>query len=208
MTEELDVLRIISERLRAADVPFMLTGSFALGYYGKPRMTRDLDFVVALMERHVDALVRAFSADFYIDEDAARSAIKSQRMFNLMHLDSAIKVDLIVRKNSEYRHAEFERRKSVEFAGISTWITSREDLILSKLVWDTSPEMEKMVAERYKLMSPDRRMRIASSMFETARAIVESSLPLNLTRRERRLAFAKRLYAGELPDAALLAFAE
>jgi len=225
MTEELDVLRIISERLRAADVSFMLTGSFALGYYGKPRMTRDLDFVVALMERHVDALVGAFSTDFYIDEDAARSAIKSQRMFNLMHLDSAIKVDLIVRRNSEYRHAEFERRKSVEFTGISTWITSREDLILSKLVWardtdsemqlrddlqvnDTSPEMDKMVAERCKLMTPDRRMRIASSMFGTARTIIESSLPPNLTRRERRLAFARRLYDGELPDAALLAFAE
>jgi hypothetical protein len=73
---------------------------------------------------------------------------------------------------------------------------------------DTSPEMDKMIAERYKLMTPDRRMRIASSMFDTARAIIESSLPLNLTRRERRLAFAKRLYAGELPDAALLAFAE
>ena len=72
----------------------------------------------------------------------------------------------------------------------------------------TSPEMDKMVAERYKLMTPDRRMRIASSMFETARAIIESSMPLNLTRRERRLALAKRLYAGELPDAALLAFAE
>ena len=137
-------LRIISDRLRAADVPFMLTGSFALGYYGKPRMTRDLDFVVALMERHSDALVSAFSTDFYIDEDAMRSAIKSQRMFNLMHLDSAIKVDLIVRKNSEYRHAEFERRQLVEFAGISTWIASREDLILSKLVWarDTDSEMQ------------------------------------------------------------------
>ena len=68
--------------------------------------------------------------------------------------------------------------------------------------------MEKMIADRYKLMTPDRRMRIASSMLETAKAIVESSLPLNLTRRERRLAFAKRLYAGELPDAAFLAFAE
>ena len=65
---------------------------------------------------------------------------------------------------------------------------------------DTSPEMEKLVVERYKLMTPDRRMRIASSMFETARAIIESSLPLNLTRRERRLAFARRLYAGEQPD--------
>jgi hypothetical protein len=65
-----------------------------------------------------------------------------------------------------------------------------------------------MVAERYKLMTPGQRMRIASSMFETARAIVESSLPPTLTRRERRLAFARRFYAGELPDAALLAFAE
>jgi hypothetical protein len=73
---------------------------------------------------------------------------------------------------------------------------------------DTSPEMERMVAERYNLMTPEQRMRIASSMFETARAIVESSLPLTLTRRERRLAFARRLYAGELPDAALLAFAD
>ena len=51
MTEELDVLRMVSERLHAANVPFMLTGSSALGYYGKPRMTRDLDLVVALMER-------------------------------------------------------------------------------------------------------------------------------------------------------------
>lgn len=68
--------------------------------------------------------------------------------------------------------------------------------------------MEKMVAERYKLMTPERRMKIASSMFETARAIIESSLPLDLSRRERRLAFARRLYAGELPDAALIAFAE
>ena len=73
---------------------------------------------------------------------------------------------------------------------------------------DTSPEMEKMVIERYRRMTPEERMRIASSMFETARALVESSLPPNLTRRDRRLAFARRLYAGELPEAALVAFAE
>ena len=73
---------------------------------------------------------------------------------------------------------------------------------------DTSPDVERMVTERYRLMTPDQRMRIASSMFETARAIVESSLPSNLTRRDRRLALARRLYAGEMPEAALLAFAE
>jgi hypothetical protein len=32
----------------------------------------------------------------------------------------------------------------VEFAGVSTWITSREDLILSKLVWarDAGSELQ------------------------------------------------------------------
>lgn len=73
---------------------------------------------------------------------------------------------------------------------------------------DTSPEMERIVSERYRQMTPDERMRIASSMFETARKIVESSLPAGMNRRERRLAWARRLYEGELPEKALLAFAE
>lgn len=73
---------------------------------------------------------------------------------------------------------------------------------------DTSPAIEALVRERYKRMTPDERVRIAASMFETARAIVLSSLPPGLSRRERRLALARRLYAGELPEAALIAYAE
>lgn len=44
--------------------------SSALAYYATPRMTRDLDIVVALNDRDVDALVAAFASDFYIDADA------------------------------------------------------------------------------------------------------------------------------------------
>jgi hypothetical protein len=73
---------------------------------------------------------------------------------------------------------------------------------------DTSADMERLVTERYRQMTPDQRMKIASSMFETARKLIESSLPAGMTRRERRLAFARRLYEGELPEAALLAFAD
>jgi hypothetical protein len=73
---------------------------------------------------------------------------------------------------------------------------------------DTTASMQRRVTEHYRRMSPQERMRIASSMFETARRIVESSLPANLDRTERRLAFARRLYAGELPEAALRAYAE
>ena len=73
---------------------------------------------------------------------------------------------------------------------------------------DASPEVERMVAEHYQQMTPEERMRIAASMFETARVIVESSLPATLTGRERRLAFARRMYGDELPEAALSAFAD
>jgi hypothetical protein len=73
---------------------------------------------------------------------------------------------------------------------------------------DTSPKIAAMVAERHRRMSPLERMQIAASMFETARVIVESSLPRDLPRREHRLALIRRFYAGELPETALTAFAE
>jgi len=73
---------------------------------------------------------------------------------------------------------------------------------------DTSPEFEAMIDERYRRMTPDARVRIAASMYDTARAIVLSSLPPELSRREKRLAFARRFYEGELPEAAMIAYAE
>jgi hypothetical protein len=142
MTTELGVLGLVSDRLSAHGLAFMLTGSFALAYYATPRMTRDLDIVVALNERDVGTLVAAFEADFYIDADAARTAILSERMFNLMHLESGVKVDFIVRKSSEYRQVEFARRQAVAIAGIRTWIVSCEDLVLSKLVWALNSNSE------------------------------------------------------------------
>lgn len=73
---------------------------------------------------------------------------------------------------------------------------------------DTSPKMKAMIRDRYRQMTPDERVQIAAGMFETARAIVISSLPKDLSRRDLRLAVARRLYGDELPEAALLAHAE
>lgn len=142
---ELDVLRIVSQRLDAAGVEYMLTGSYALAYYTTPRMTRDLDLVVALTNRDVGSMISIFSADFYVDEDDVRVAVQTRRMFNLMHLESGIKLDFIIRKTSEYRQVEFARRQRVDLGGVPLWIASREDLILSKLLWgrDSGSELQK-----------------------------------------------------------------
>ena len=73
---------------------------------------------------------------------------------------------------------------------------------------DTSPKVKAMIRERYRQMTPDERVNIAAGMYETARAIVISSLPKTLSRREQRLAVARRFYGNELPEAALVAHAE
>ncbi len=72
---------------------------------------------------------------------------------------------------------------------------------------DTHPEIAAREAAHYASLTPLERMRIASSLYETARTIVASSLPPGLTREQRRLAIAKRIYGDDLPEAALLAYA-
>jgi hypothetical protein len=145
MVGELDVLGIVSRRLTDLRIDFMLTGSFAMAFYATPRMTRDIDVVVALRGEDVSRLVEALTPDFYVDAAMAQAAVAAERLFNVLHLDSGIKVDFIVRKTTEYRQLEFSRRKPMDLPGIGTWIVSREDLILSKLVWarDTGSELQR-----------------------------------------------------------------
>ena len=54
------------------------------------------------------------------------------------------KVGCIVRKQSPYRRAEFERRRRIAIEDFSTWIVSKEDLIISKLDWakDSRSELQ------------------------------------------------------------------
>jgi hypothetical protein len=72
---------------------------------------------------------------------------------------------------------------------------------------DTSDAIAKIVLDRYRSMTPAERWMAASSLFETARAIIQSSLPSSLTAEQRRLAVVQRLYNGELPEVALIAHA-
>ena len=144
MQNELDIVRDISQRFSEAGIAYMLTGSMAMNYYAQPRMTRDIDLVVALTPADTDTIVGLFTPDYYVAREAVSSSIAHEALFNLIHQESIIKVDCIVRKNTTYRRAEFERRQRVALGGFSIWIVSKEDLILSKLCWalDSHSELQ------------------------------------------------------------------
>ena len=208
----------------------MLTGSVALSYYAEPRMTRDVDLVVELAGLDPKSIVALFAADYCVAEADVQRAIAARTMFNVLHLEKVVKLDFIVRKDTPYRRQEFERRNRVQMPGFEAWIVSREDLILSKLAWakesgselqlrdagalpaggtdeaylrsyDTTPEFHRLVRERFRALAPAERVRMCAEMFETARLIVEASLPTGLDPQERRYRICRRFY-GELADRA------
>ena len=153
MFSELDLLLDVARRLEQAGLDYMLTGSMALNHYAQPRMTRDIDFVLALLLKDLDLLPLVFGEDFYFSPEAAREAIFQQSCFNAIHQESLIKVDFMIRKREDYRLLEFERRRRIEVTGHPLWIVSKEDLILSKLDWARQSQSERQLSDVENLLA-------------------------------------------------------
>lgn len=144
MTQELDILKLVTGQLESKNIPYMITGSIAMNFYAVPRMTRDIDIVVEAKVEHVDSLEQLFGKDFYFDKETVCKEIKKRGMFNIIHHEAIVKIDFIIRKESDYRELEFKRRRQVNLGETPIWIVSAEDLILSKLFWakDSLSEMQ------------------------------------------------------------------
>ena len=135
MSEELDILKSVCQRLKNAHIPYMITGSIAANFYAVPRMTRDIDIVIEVERQDATRLWGIFKDDFYIDEGSVREAIERRDMFNIIHNERVIKIDFIVRKDTPYRKLEFKRRQKIQIEGAGISVVRIEDLILSKLFW-------------------------------------------------------------------------
>jgi hypothetical protein len=101
VSDELHVLRSVTTRLEGAGISYMVTGSMAANFYAVPRMTRDIDLVIELSEWDLDRVIRLFQQDYYIDRDMVQRAVRDHGMFNIIHNALVVKVDCVVRKETE-----------------------------------------------------------------------------------------------------------
>lgn len=153
MSEELEVLITVTDRLETSDIPYMITGSMAANYYTVPRMTRDIDIVVELSGPDVDRVIELFQDDFYIEREAVETALRERTMFNIIHNAFVIKVDIVIRKENEFRFEEFSRKKRISVEGHEMFIVAPEDLILSKLEWAKNTRSEVQLADVRNLLT-------------------------------------------------------
>jgi hypothetical protein len=150
---EIDIVRDISARFERARIPHMLTGSMAMNYYAQPRMTRDIDVVIEITPADVERVIALFRPDYYVSEENIRESLAQESVFNLIHQQSVIKVDCIIRKSGKYRQMEFERRQRISILGFTTFIVSKEDLIVSKLAWAKDSHSEMQLADVRNLLA-------------------------------------------------------
>src|SRR5215216_742153 len=89
-------------RLNRTGLDYYLTGSMASNYWGIPRTTHDIDFVVSMPLAAIPSIVREFSVDFYIEEAAVRAALEPPYQFNAIDTRSALKVDFWLSRSQPF----------------------------------------------------------------------------------------------------------
>jgi hypothetical protein len=134
-------------RLNRTGLTYYPTGSMASNYWGIPRTTHDLDFVVQLPPAAVPSLVQAFSGDYYLDEAAVRAVYQPPHQFNAIDTRSALKVDFWLPKPEPFDREMLQRRVPVELFGEPAWIATAEDVILHKLVWNQISPSERQLGD-------------------------------------------------------------
>lgn len=126
----------ITDVLDQHQIPYMLSGSIAMGLYVVPRMTRDIDFIIHLEAKNLDLFVSSFKDGYYCDRDVVKEAIEGPvKMFNIIDHATGFKADFVVLKDDPFRLEEFNRRQKVNYFGKTVYVVSPEDLIISKLIW-------------------------------------------------------------------------
>ena len=134
MTEE-ELLVDCLRRLEGSGIGYMLVGSMAGNYWGVPRSTHDIDFVIEYEAEHVSKLVAAFEDDFFIQEISVESGLRPPHQFNALDNRSALKVDFFRVAGDEYEFERFRRRRRIALFDQPAWIAAPEDVLLHKLRW-------------------------------------------------------------------------
>ncbi len=126
-------------------IKYAVGGSIASSLYGTARATLDVDLVADVKLQHVPELVRTLEADYYIDEQMIKTAIRRRASFNLIHLETMMKIDVFLIKDNPYEKKAFTRRRrdvlDEERPNHLFYISSPEDIILKKLEWYRKGDM-------------------------------------------------------------------
>lgn len=141
------MLKQITKLLGQKKIPYMVTGAYGVIYYGRPRTSHDLDFVIEVGQKDIPRLLEVFRKsnidDFIYQKDAISEAIAKRKMFNVIYRPSGDKLDFWIVKTGDFDRESFARRVPKRVLGQEMVLGTAEDTIVQKLRWYSLGKREK-----------------------------------------------------------------
>jgi len=144
--DQAELLKKITSLLDNSNIEYMITGAWSVIFYGRPRASHDIDFVIELEKKDfpkAKKLVSQIKNEFAVQEDSIKEAIEKKDMFNFFHLSTGLKIDFWLLTNDEFDKMRFSRRIKVPILDKEMVISTAEDTILQKLRWHKKAKIEK-----------------------------------------------------------------
>jgi hypothetical protein len=138
LAEPVAVTILVVNALEGLGVRYAIGGSLASAVHGVVRATMHADSVADLRSEHVEPLAQTLGDAFYADQQMMRDAIHRHASFNLIHLETMFKVDVFVARPRPFDRAQLSRRQLhvlSEESNARAYVTTAEDIVLSKLEW-------------------------------------------------------------------------
>jgi hypothetical protein len=133
----MEALTPLIERFDQLGIAYYIGGSVSSSLHGMARQSQDVDVIADIKPDQVRSLVQALQGDYYLDEQAWQAAIRHGTLYNVIHLNTMLKVDLIPLKRRAFTREEARRAQPhlLEAGTRPVKIASAEDAILTKLEW-------------------------------------------------------------------------
>jgi hypothetical protein len=135
----LQALTPVARALESLGIRYFIGGSLASSARGIARASVDVDLVADVRPEHVRDLVSRLRPAYYVSEEAIRDAVASRSSFNVVHLDTMLKVDVFVTRGRPWDAEAFTRAREEAFddanEAVRFPIATAEDVVLAKLEW-------------------------------------------------------------------------
>lgn len=111
--EQGDFFAEVVRKLESLDLEYLIGGSVCSMFYGRARITQDMDVVLRLPPGHVPGFIALFpEPDHYVSDIALREALATGGQFNVLHSPSLSKVDFFTpRPDDAFANEQFARRR-------------------------------------------------------------------------------------------------
>lgn len=130
-----EILKLVCSFLNENDMDYVIVGGFAVLFYGNPRTTMDIDYVIQLEDENIPVLIKFLQENgFHADEYDMRAAIKEKSHCTVEDKETMFRLD-IKGVYSEMDERALRNKRKVELNDIAVWIASPEDTITNKLVF-------------------------------------------------------------------------